>query len=472
MATQDGLDGADVLGSICNRPWFTRKWMIQEFILGHESYFQCGDETMQSSELFMAIDDINNQWVDLNKTALRIFRLDNTFWAYLNCYNAFRKTLKHNGERGNFSSLDILARGRFQTATNAKDAVFGLYGMLQRMNINIPRPDYSKSVEQVYAEATKLIIIHDISLRILLETSESKERPGLPSWVPDWNMPLRHGIRAMNPEYSIFTASGSSSAEFTFPNEANSISVQGIIVDRITCTAKKPIALIQDLNEFTEVEPGCRSSTEWRRIGHVKACREWMEIADSLATYPHGETAKESFFRTLVPKRRINSLVEEAARDGFNAWLGCFNSGISTMVPPALEHLPSNRLQHTEQTLGFARHSENGSMERSSARVEPNYDAISKRLEPNEKAMTFDFLILHLCKETRLFTTSDGYLGKGLKAIQEGDFVALIAGVHWPLIIRKEGDIYRSKGPAYIHGIMYGEKWPDNKKGLIDIVLS
>jgi hypothetical protein len=114
----------------------------------------------------------------------------------------------------------------------------------------------------------------------------------------------------------------------------------------------------------------------------------------------------------------------------------------------------------------------NQSMERSSAQVEPDYNAMSTRPEQNEKAMTFDSLLLHLCKETRLFITSDGYLGKGLKAIQEGDLMALISGVHWPLVIRKEGDLYRSKGPAYIHGIMYGEKWPDNKKVLVDLVLS
>lgn len=147
LAIQDGLNGADVLGSICNRSWFTRKWMIQEFVLGQESYFQCRDKTLRSLELFMAIEDINSQWVDLNKTALEVFRLGITFLSYLNCYNAFRKTLKHNGDRRKVSSLDILARGRFQTATNAKDAVFGLYGMLQRMDVNIPRPDYSKSVE-------------------------------------------------------------------------------------------------------------------------------------------------------------------------------------------------------------------------------------------------------------------------------------------------------------------------------------
>ena len=308
-------------------------------------------------------------------------------------------------------------------------------------------------------------------MRILLETSESKERPGLPSWVPDWNMPLRYGIRAINPEYTLFTASGSSSAEFTFSNEANSISVQGTFVDRITSTAKNHISLIEDSNEFTGIQPRPRSSTERQRIVHIEACREWIEIAYGLATYPYGETPKESFFRTLVPSRRINSLVEEAALDLFNAWLGCFDAGISTMISPALEHLPSNGLQHTEQTLRF-RHSENQSIERSSAQIEPDYNAMSTRLEQNEKAITFDSLLLHLCKETRLFITSDGHLGKGLKAIQEGDLVALIAGVHWPLIIRKEGHLYRSKGPAYIHGIMYGEKWPDDKKVLINIVLS
>jgi hypothetical protein len=185
----------------------------------------------------------------------------------------------------------------------------------------------------------------------------------------------------MNSEYSTFTASGSSSAEFTFPNEVNSISVQGTFVDRITCAAKKHMALTQDLNEFTEVQPGPRSSTERRRAVHIEAYREWIEIAYGLATYPYGETAKESFFRTLVPRRRINSLVEEAALDGFNAWLRCFDPGISTMVPPVLENLPSNGLQHTEQTLGFARHSENQSMERFLAQVEPDYNAMSTRFE-------------------------------------------------------------------------------------------
>jgi hypothetical protein len=49
--------------------------------------------------------------------------------------------------------------------------------------------------------------------------------------------------------------------------------------------------------------------------------------------------------------------------------------------------------------------------------------------------------------------------------------VALIAGVDMPMILRSDGDSYRSMGPAYIDGMMYGETWAKDEGDLIDIVL-
>jgi hypothetical protein len=46
--------------------------------------------------------------------------------------------------------MQILELGRHQIATELKDAVFALYGMLQRINPDIVSPDYSKSVEQIH----------------------------------------------------------------------------------------------------------------------------------------------------------------------------------------------------------------------------------------------------------------------------------------------------------------------------------
>lgn len=38
----------------------------------------------------------------------------------------------------------------------------------------------------------------------------------------------------------------------------------------------------------------------------------------------------------------------------------------------------------------------------------------------------------------------------------------MIAGLQLPFIIRKAGNKYNLIGPAYIHGIMKGERWDDS----------
>jgi hypothetical protein len=48
------------------------------------------------------------------------------------------------------------------------------------------------------------------------------------------------------------------------------------------------------------------------------------------------------------------------------------------------------------------------------------------------------------------------FLGKGLKVIQEGALVALIAGVNMPMVIWKTGNSFRSKRLVYIYSMMYG----------------
>jgi len=69
------------------------------------------------------------------------------------------------------------------------------------------------------------------------------------------------------------------------------------------------------------------------------------------------------------------------------------------------------------------------------------------------------------------FTTSAGYMGSGFHAIQEGDTVALFAGARHPMIIRRVGEYHRLVGPAYIHGIMYGEAWPKDERSLSKFTL-
>ena len=64
------------------------------------------------------------------------------------------------------------------------------------------------------------------------------------------------------------------------------------------------------------------------------------------------------------------------------------------------------------------------------------------------------------------FATSAGYMGSAFHTIQEGDTVAVFAGARHPMIIRPVEEYYHLVGPAYIHGIMYGEAWPEDESTL------
>lgn len=99
------------------------------------------------------------------------------------------------------------------------------------------------------------------------------------------------------------------------------------------------------------------------------------------------------------------------------------------------------------------------------------YQAIWKTIRGNRHADDFNFRAFAFCYRTRLFTTTAKYMGRGLKAIKEGDLVTLIKGLEIPVILRKEGDNYKIKGPCYVHGIMDGEKLPKDEKDWVDIVL-
>jgi hypothetical protein len=156
----------------------------------------------------------------------------------------------------------------------------------------------------------------------------------------------------------------------------------------------------------------------------------------------------------------------------FDEWLQCYFQANSKHVVSSLVLNEPKAQLCADQDVEHIRPSESNIVERFPRERKLDYEASYESLASNNDAGFFDEASFLSCKRTRFFVTSGGYMGKGLKAIQEGDLVALIAGVDMPIIIRKEGDLYRVKGPAYIHGIMKGEKWPEDEEDLLDIIFS
>jgi len=303
-------------------------------------------------------------------------------------------------------------------------------------------------------------------LLLLQQTAESRDWPDLPSWVPDWNKRLNHGIGSTIRWKTDFSACKSQSAKFIFLSDSKSISVRGCVVDRIARAAKNYLPTSEeDQEDFPEFQDHPETGPSWIDIACVETYLEWMEIVTSLAAYATGKNVRTTLFSSFLP------LTADWVGDGFDSWLRAFLPCLPEQISSELRLSPLISVED-EGGIGNASLKGNDTIEGPPQDEEPDYDAMLMRISSHQGANTFHSLAFDFCRGTRLFLTSDGYVGRGLKAIREGDLVAVIAGVYLPIIIRKDGDVYRVKGPAYIQGIMRGEKWPDDENDLIDIILS
>jgi hypothetical protein len=138
------------------------------------------------------------------------------------------------------SAACVLEEVRVRQSSEPRDKIYALYWICRDLFPKFPVPDYSKTVAQVYTEATTMAIMQDENLDILymapsqttvLDTLLFGQRPyGLPSWVPDFSQPSDFRYSTTNMD---FEASGNSRPQYSFLCDGNVLRVSGIIVDNL-----------------------------------------------------------------------------------------------------------------------------------------------------------------------------------------------------------------------------------------------
>jgi hypothetical protein len=160
-------------------------------VLSREVLFQCGSKIINASKLFTAVGDIYKRR-PFHSISVQTGHISLCFLSYLDTLSKIRKTFQGSKKRSGFDLLQILVKALVQTATESKDAMFALFGVLQKMDFGIPPPDYSKSMEDIYTEIAKFVILNDDSLQILERTAQHDTLSSLPSWVPNCRWDARH----------------------------------------------------------------------------------------------------------------------------------------------------------------------------------------------------------------------------------------------------------------------------------------
>ncbi|KAI1458255.1 heterokaryon incompatibility protein-domain-containing protein [Annulohypoxylon moriforme] len=333
----------------------------------------------------------------------------------------------------------IIQTLRQRQATNPKDRVFALYGVLERSGLNdLPRPDYGKPQGLIYHEFFQDVMKWQKSSMVLLLDAGKrlKDNPDMydsPSWVPDWSNPLPGPTISTNFFLSgkdrKFNATLGVEEYVRFTTKPNELIVRGHWSGSITYVTKAfhPIPnnlMYNDILQYLAAPEG-----------PIASFIDWMSIVayTSRPLRPRVSMfqARGGTYTALTGKRSASTTVLEPGDDSdhFDAYFA--------LTQQTATYGTSDLFCEIEGVLDVLTWS------RKSYGVENcnSYEArigTARELALDAKVLkTFIWLINDMARsERRLFVTSENVVGCGSKGAAVGDRLALVAGLPAPLILR------------------------------------
>jgi hypothetical protein len=191
------LDG---LVSLFSRPYWKRIWIVQELVCGGTVNVYCGQRSVPLNALLRIGKLLADSWRNLKRPVNTVPGLKAAVDSskHLVLIETTRKMRSKTGTSGvpaednNAITLwGLLQNSRDHQATNARDKVYALLGLVEDMNwcCDLFPIDYRLSVEQLYRDTARWIIIHSENLNLLCGRRSLQPGPSsynLPSWCPDW----------------------------------------------------------------------------------------------------------------------------------------------------------------------------------------------------------------------------------------------------------------------------------------------
>jgi heterokaryon incompatibility protein (HET) len=180
---------------VVNAPWWTRAWVIQEFLLSTKVHFLYGKCSIEYGDFSHWLVINAARISDARGPTLRPFLPPgkgqyggeqwNLGWLMTKKrqYHQFSMSREHpTGVEGLGTLLD---GGHIFEATDNRDKIFAIQGLLDPKHRITP--DYSKDLNSILVEVTKRVIEATDSLNILfyLRCRPNKSSK-LPTWVVDW----------------------------------------------------------------------------------------------------------------------------------------------------------------------------------------------------------------------------------------------------------------------------------------------
>jgi hypothetical protein len=386
------------LAWLYSHPYFTRVWVIQELNARREPKVHCGFE---SSEWLRV--EVVAGYIIVEASFSKKFGFSNAY-----CWWAAVATTERFMQPDDWVSMLYLASNF--SSSDARDAIYGLLGLMKTGKAGcLLKPDYDKSMLEVYRDAVEEAFSRFNNTNVLLYVTGNEN----PSWIPRWDKamifrnPFRFGKTLP------WSSGGDTEPLLRIDLSLNVLFISGIIVDSME--------LVEDYNEALFCDSSVKSSE-----GRDKLKQVWQRILDTLKT-----ASPEMPFKADL-------LTQVAAAFSFGVDEEGNPMDESTLLHNFIAYL---KIVFDEDTL--------------LSYIAPAVSDESK----GGNGYTFGKPVWDFeYPDSGFFITKRGLIGCSVSTTEPGDVVFAPLGSVYPLVLRPVNDGFTLRGYSYVHGIMRGEQ--------------
>jgi hypothetical protein len=433
-----------------DRPWFTRGWIRQEYILGslelevknHRVLFACG--TSRARNLIEVANPMLSQWMRY-KTSSQLYLSNSTFAGFLNAdsiamaRNRFEVALSEKGgpvtandkERGT-ALLKLMVETRSFHTSDPRDKIYSALGLFQKyfgMRVLDPLPaglfvDYSAPIQAVFSTFMKWIVECTKKLHIFIFWSGPHSNHVKVSWCPDWSVDssrrIQYGCLGVDieignfdwPEDLSFDATPGSLCQVNFSETLDSITVHGLVWDVLL---EYPVSFSKPDSLYETIVHDSKNQQFRKDVTH-RACQRLIAfVQERTVSQPPGV-----FFAKILEALMYTAQFDQQKILEFQTW--CW-SNVLNEEPAQCED---------------------------SARDTPQDDFLQRNsgLEEINTAEPGTTLVL---------TQEHNVVRPFYDMTQPGDLICVILGCPIPMMLRPVEEHFELVGPVYVPGIMHGE---------------
>jgi hypothetical protein len=411
------------------RDYWSRLWIVQEVLNARSKTVYCGDSALPwatydtaSVQFGIHRDVIKREYPSgLNVNSGVSVSRNRLSYADVLCSQGPASLVVTSPSRdlSAGSLLEALRLCRMKLASEPRDKVYGVLGILHEdVRYDFP-PNYSASLKEVYTDVVDFLLHTTERLDVMCEAIYfplHKSSANLPSWVPDWSHIPQTGSLGLARRFS---AAADTKAKFKLSNRRNKLEIWALELDQVSI---RGVAV----GTFCGLDDYLMAFLHWR-------AKLVARVGGRNSAYLN------AFCRTL----RLDKSSEWGDPD---VWRTVCHHVFASLIR---ERLPLIKLDEELE----------------------EYANLSGLLEPEDRRR----VLYDNCASSMMgrcfFVTQKGFVGMGTGFMDPGDVVCVAPGCSTPILLRQEGSNgeYRFVGDAYVEGFMYGravEPWNDRKQEL------